>query len=342
MNPVDKARKLRLTILQVVIVASMLLLAARIYQLQFVQADQFIAQAEGNRLGQISIPATRGIILDRNGVPLAINTASARVTVTPALLPDDEAEAAAILERLAGLLGIPYTGDPGTVDERGIPVQSLTQMVAAGEGVAPFRPVIVKSDVDHDIARLLIAEGAQFPGVNVEWISVREYPTGSLTSHLIGYMGPIPGERADEFEAQGYVLDRDRIGYDGIEFAFQDLLAGRPGLQQVVRDVAGEIVGEVGEPRPKQDGYNLTLTIDTDLQQAAQNALIDEINLLKEQNPDNPIGYDRGVVIAMNPRTGEVLAMVSWPTYDNTRFARSIDYPYYLQVSQDPLRPLFN
>lgn len=342
MNSLEKSRKLRLTVLQVIVVASLVLLAARIYQLQFVQKDQYIAQAEGNRLDQISIPATRGVVLDRNGVPLAINTASARVTVTPALLPDDDAEEAAVLERLAGLLGIPYTGDPNTVDERGIPVRSLTQMVAAGEGVAPFRPVTVKSDVDHDVARLLIAEGAQFPGVDVEWISVREYPTGSLTAHLIGYMGPIPEERADEFEAQGYVLDRDRIGYDGIEFAFQDALAGRPGLQQVVRDVAGEIVGEVGEPRPRQDGYNLTLTIDVDLQQAAQQALIDEINLLKEQNPDNPIGYDRGVVIAMNPRTGEVLAMVSWPTYDNTRFARSIDYPYYLQVSQDPLRPLFN
>lgn len=342
MEQLEKSRRLRLGILQGVIVVTFLVLVGRIYQLQFIQKDEYRSQADDNRLDEISIPATRGIILDRNGQPLAINTASARVTVTPALLPDDDAETAAVLERLAGLLGIPYTGDPGTVDERGIPVRSVTQLVAEGEGLAPFRPVTIKSDVDHDVARLLIAEGAQFPGIDVEWVSVREYPTGALTSHIIGYMGPIPGDRAEEFEAVGYVLDRDRIGYDGIEFAYQDALAGRPGLQQVVRDVAGEIVGEIGEPQTKQDGYNLTLTLDVDLQRVAQEALVNTINDLKANNPDNLIGYDRGVVIAMNPRTGEVLAMVSWPTYDNTRFARSIDYPYYLQVSRDPLRPLFN
>src|SRR5690606_23682127 len=129
---------------------------------------------------------------------------------------------------------------------------------------------------------------------------------------------------------------------DGIEYSMNDWLAGQPGLEIVERDVAGEIVRTLGLARPAQDGYSLRLTIDVDLQRAAQEALVKMINALKEEQPDEPIGFDRGVVIAANPRTGEILAMVSWPTYDNSRFARAIDYPYYAQVSQDPLRPLFN
>jgi penicillin-binding protein 2 len=336
------AKRLRITIFQVVIAAAFLALAARIYVIQFVNREQYLGQAAENRFDEVSIPATRGIVVDRNGVQLAVNTASANVAVTPALLPEDSAQELLVLERLAGLLGIPFQGELNTVDERGIPEQSLLEMVREGESIAPYKAVIVARDIDHETARMLISEHDSFPGVEVEWVSVRQYPTGALTSHLIGYMGPIPEDRADEFEAQGYVLDRDRIGYDGIEFSLQDLLAGQPGSQIVERDVAGEIVRTVGDSVAPQDGYSVRLTLDVELQRAAQEALVDMIDQLKEQNPDNPIGYDRGVVIASNPRTGEILAMVSWPTYDNSRFARAIDYPYYAQVSQDPLRPLFN
>jgi penicillin-binding protein 2 len=332
----------RLLIFQAVIVLAFIGLAARIFTIQFVNRETYEGQARENRFADISLPATRGIILDRNGLPLAVNVASANVTVTPALLPEGDAEEMAVLERLAGLLGIPLSGDTVTFDERGNPQRSLLALVREGQGIEPFSPVVVKADIDHELARLIISERINFPGVDVEWVSVRDYPAGPLISHIVGYMGPIPPERADEFEALGYVLDRDRIGYDGIEYSLQDLLAGTPGLQRVERDVAGRIVRTIGELRPPQDGYSIRLTIDSELQEAAQAALVEMINIRKAQNPENQIGYDRGVVIAMNPRTGEILAMVSWPTYDNSRFARSIDYPYYDQVSRDPLRPLFN
>lgn len=335
-------KRARLLIFQAVIVIAFLVLAARIYDIQFLNQATYFSQADENRFDEISIPATRGIILDRYDQPLAVNVASANVTVTPALLPEDDTEELAVLEKLAGLLAIPFRGELNTVDERGIPEKSLLEMVREGEGIAPYQPVTVASDIDHETARLLISEAADYPGVDIEWVSVRQYPTGPLTSHVIGYMGPIPEDQADEFEAEGYVLDRDRIGYDGIEYSLQDLLAGQPGFQVVERDVAGEIIRSIGDSRPAQDGYSVRLTLDAELQAAAQQALQDEIQLLKETNPTNAIGYDRGVVIAMNPQTGEVLAMVSWPTYDNSRFARAIDYPYYDQVSQDPLHPLFN
>lgn len=332
----------RLRIFQGIAVLSFILLGLRLYQLQISRHSEFELRADENRFGEVSVPSTRGIILDRNGVQLASNVASANVTVTPALLPADEAEELAVLERLASLISIPLSGELDTVDERGIPQRSLLVMVREGQGIAPFRPVVVKSDVEQDIARLIIAESQSLPGVAVDWVSVREYPTGALTSHLIGYMGPIPERLAEDYETRGYVLDRDRIGYDGVEFSLEDVLAGAPGIQVVERDVAGDVARTIGITRQAQPGYNVRLTIDVELQQIAQDALLEMMDSLRLLRPDNPIGYDRGVVIAMNPRTGEILAMVSIPTYDNTRFARNIDYPYYLRVSEDPQQPLFN
>jgi len=341
-GPNQRLKMGRLRVLQIIVVAAFVLLAARIYQLQFLMRDEFVQRADENRFDEVSIPSQRGVIYDRNGVALAVNVPSANVVVTPALLPEDEEDELAVLERLAGLIGVPLRGELDTVDERGIPQRSLLTMVREGQGIAPFRPVVVKADVSQDIARLIISEKQNLPGVDVEWVSVREYPTGALTAHIVGYMGPISEARAEEYEARGYVLDRDRIGYDGVEFSLEDILAGAPGIQRVERDVAGEIVRTVGTNIPPTPGYSVRLTIDVELQKAAQEALLEMMNTLRELRPNNPIGYERGVVIASNPRTGEILAMVSIPSYDNTRFARNIDYPYYLRVSQDPLKPLLN
>lgn len=342
-NPLNpKPRPLsRLVIFQIVVVASFVLMAGRIYQIQFLEFDVYKNQADENRLDEVCIPATRGIITDRYGKELAVNVASANVVVTPAELPEDDAEEMVVLEHVSRVVGIPLSGELNTRDERGIPERSLVTMVRDGEGIAPYRGVVVKSDVDYDIARILEAE--RLPGVTIDWVSVRDYPTGALTAHTIGYMGPIPESVAEDYEERCYVLDRDRIGYDGIEFYFEDTLAGTPGRQVVERDVAGLIVDKILDI-PPQPGYSIQLTIDSELQALAQQHLVDMLDSLKQTSSDanKIIGYDRGVVIAMNPRTGEVLAMVSWPTYDNQRFARGIDYPYYLQVSEDPLHPLFN
>jgi penicillin-binding protein 2 len=325
-------------VLRVVVVLTFVVLGLRIYQIQFFQDEQFISQANENRLDTVSIPATRGIITDRNGQQLAVNVASANVVVTPAFLPEDETEELEVLQQLAGLVDMPLSGPlvPGC------PEESVLCYVRQEGEITPFQPVTIRSDIDYDIARLIIGE--DLPGVDIEWQSVRAYPSGALTSHVIGYMGPIPESVAEEYEARGYVLDRDRIGYDGLEFVLEGELAGNPGIQRVERDVAGQVIRTIQEVQPVQSGNNVQLTIDLDLQQRAQELLIETLEGLRD-NPryvDNPIGFDRGVVIATDPRTGEVLAMVSWPTYDNTNFARGIDYPYYLRVSQDPKRPLFN
>ena len=185
----------------------------------------------------------------------------------------------------------------------------------------------------------ILEERIYMPGVDVEPVAVREYPTGALTTHIVGYMGPIPAEEALELEAQGYNPAFDRIGYHGVERYLEQQLAGVRG--QILRevDVAGEVqrVVEQVDPIP---GQNVRLTIDSELQAFAQQALIDQLEELN--STAGRTVSQRGIVIAMDPRTGEVLTLVSYPSYDNSRFARAIDGEYFFELAGDPLRPLFN
>jgi penicillin-binding protein 2 len=331
---------LRLNIFRAVILLAFGGLIARVYQLQFIKGQEYTLLADDNRFDEVPISAPRGVIYDRNGVALARNVPSFNVTITPAFLPADEQAELAVLERLSGLISVPATGKVTAVDEFGRPVRSLLDVVREGEGIAPYRPVVVKSDLDRETAMIIMEDSANLPGVDIQVTPVREYPTGALTAHVVGYMGPIPPERQEELREQGFDPAVDRIGYDGVEFSLENILAGRPGRKIVEQDVAGLTVRTVGQPLLAEPGYSVRLTIDVELQQAAQDALQNMIDF--QNNYWNRIITQRGVVIAMNPRTGEVLAMVSLPAYDNSRFARNIEYEYYLRVSQDPLRPLFN
>ena len=218
-------------------------------------------------------------------------------------------------------------------------MRSLQELVEEGAGIEPFSPVIVAQDVPQLVAMQILEERIYMQGVDVEPVSVREYPTGELTTHIVGYMGPIPAEESEALQAQGYNPAFDRIGYEGVERYLESQLAGVRGsfLREV--DVAGEVVRVVDQVEPIP-GRNVRLAIDTELQAFAQQALIAQ---LEEVNTNAGRTVSRqGDVIAMDPRTGEVLVLVSYPSYDNSRFARAIDGEYFLEIAADPLRPLVN
>ncbi|MBZ0277826.1 MAG: penicillin-binding protein 2, partial [Anaerolineae bacterium] len=327
----------RLTMFQAVMFAVFAIFALRMYELQVVRFDEARTAADENRLNELPITADRGVIFDRYDRALAKNVPAYNITITPAGLPDSEEEVLSIYNRLSALVNVPPTAAIAAASRRNI--RSIEDLVAEGEGIAPFRPVIIAQDVDFHAALQIKEELITLPGVNVEPVAVREYPTGALTAHIIGYLGPIPPDEAEQLIEQGYNPAFDRIGYDGIEFFLNDILQGQRGsiLREV--DVAGAEQGVLSRVEPIP-GQNIRLTLDVDLQQAAQAALENRITLLNAVN--NRIVSQQGVVIAMNPQTGEILAMVSWPSYDNSRFARNIDVPYYLDLLNDPLRPLVN
>jgi penicillin-binding protein 2 len=327
----------RLTFFQGIIFAVFLLFGLRMVQLQVVDVSQFEAAADENRLSELPLAAPRGVISDRFGRPIAINVPAFNVTVIPAALPDGQDDVLRIYNRLSAVTGVPPTRS--IADAAGENVRSIEEAVEIGRGIAPYRPVVIAQDVEQRAAMQILEERITLPGVDVEVASVRQYPTGALTSDIIGYMGPIPPDQQLELLELGYNPAYDRIGYAGLELALETELSGQRG--RVVRevDVAGQPLQEVERIDPVA-GVNIQLTIDTELQAAAEEALRARISQLNAEQ--ERIVSETGVVIAMNPNTGEILAMVSYPSYDNARFARSIDVEYYLDVAADPLLPLVN
>ncbi len=327
----------RLTFFQAVIFAVFLIFGLRMYELQVIRHSEFQEDANENRLKDFPIPARRGAIFDRNDRRLAFNVPAFNVSIIPAQLPGDQEAEFDVYNRLSALVGVPPTREIAA--QAGEFVRSIEDLVAEGEGIEPFSPVIVAQDVPQLVAMQILEERIYMPGVDVDPVAVREYPTGALTTHIIGYMGPIPAEEANELRALGYNPAFDRIGYEGVERYLETRLAGVRGAILREVDVAGEVVRIIDQVEPIP-GQNVRLTIDTDLQAFAQQALIDQIEELNAAA--GRAVSQQGNVIAMDPRTGEILALVSYPSYDNSRFARAIDGEYYLEVVNDPLRPLVN
>ena len=337
----------RVLLIYGIIVAVIGAILLRLVNLQVVTAESWMNQATENYTQTIRDPAPRGIIYDRNGVVLARNIASYNVIIIPANLPDDDADIQRIYREVSELTGVPAGGpvtdetlDFAKLFSACVPGPTIADMVALGASLAPFTPVKITCNIPEELARVIGEMSVDWPGVSIEIEPVRDYPTGSLTANVVGFLGPIPAALQEDYEANGYVVNRDKIGYAGVESSLDDILIGRNGLRVVQRDVAGEVLRNLEPPILPAAGNNVVLTIDARLQQAAEAALLDEVNSWNEFF--NTIRISSAVVIAMNPKTGEILAMVTYPTYENNRMARFIPGYYYNQLSEDPRRPLVN
>jgi penicillin-binding protein 2 len=317
---------------------------ARLINLQILNGKNYGLQATNNRTQTISVAAPRGIIFDRNNIILARNTASYSIVITPASLPDDDGDIQRIYRELSALTGVPVNS--GTVGEAKLlqactPGPGISQLVDLGVSNAPYEPVKIQCYVDEQVAMVIREHEVDWPGVSVQIEPVRDYPTGSMTATIVGFLGPIPASLEQEYRAQGFLPNRDKVGYAGVEYTMNDTLIGIPGERTVEVDVAGQVLSNLAAPVAPIPGNNIVLTIDTRLQQAAASILKRDIDYWN--NVYN--GYYRissGAVIAMNPKTGEILAMVQYPTYENNRMARIIPEYYYRQLEQDPAHPLLN
>ena len=326
-----------------VILSVFIIFFVRLFTIQIIQGPEWTARAEDNRTKEISIPASRGVIYDRNNTVLARNIASYNVVITAADLPDDIGEIQEILRELANYIDVPVIGGELSESNPFVPCVSdhgIAEIVEYGETATPYQPVPVACDIERESAMAIQEKAVDWPGVGVEIQPIRDYPTGSLTASIVGFLGPIPANQEAEFKARGFVANRDKVGYAGIELEHQDLLAGINGLRQVEVDVAGQELHTVGETQQPESGSSLQLTIDTRLQQAATEILKREIEFWNTYLQTTR--STSGVVIAMNPKTGEILSMVSYPTYENNRMARVIPAYYYNQLIEDPANPLLN
>lgn len=321
----------RLDLCRGIIGLAFLVLLVRLWQIQIIQGETYRTLADRNRFRLVQTDALRGVIYDRWGRVLARNTPSYSVVIVPADLPRDEREREQVLARVSQLLfpskqkGAGHTYPPeASPDLKGLVEEGMKN---------PYRPVVVKRRVDRDIAFLIQEEHLSLPGVQVMVDPLREYISSTLFSHIIGYVGPVPSEKVEEYEARGYDPVRDRVGLTGLELTFEPYLRGKKGYKLVEVDVAGREIRTIGREQPPLPGYNLYLTLDVDLQAAVKAAL--EEGLEKA-------GSRSGVAIVMDPRNGQILAMVSLPTYDNNLFAKGISTEDYRRLQEDPYRPLVN
>ena len=335
----------RFTVVFSVIGIVFLAYVIRLFSLQIVNGQDYAAIAEENRVKEISTQTQRGNIYDRNGIVLAKNTAAYNVVITPAYLPLDTGTTEQIYRELSNLIGIPVTNGLLTDESAKTFTECQTdfgikEIVIIGDTNAPYQTIKIKCNVTKEIAMEVSERSSSWPGVSIDEQPVRQYPTGYLTAEIIGFLGPITAENEEYYTNLGFVAGRDKVGFGGVEYSMDDTLLGKNGTRVVEVDNAGKEIRDIETPVNPVPGNSIELTIDMRLQQATKTILKDELNFWNTWL--NKIQSQNGVVIAMNPKTGEILSMVSEPTYDNNRFERLIPAYYYNQLSNDPLKPLLN
>ncbi|MBX5492375.1 MAG: penicillin-binding protein 2, partial [Chloroflexi bacterium] len=301
-------------------------LSVQAWRLQVAESGAYREQADHNRMRVSPIPPLRGVIYDRNGEILAANAPSFVVSVVPADLPREHE--AGVLQRLAEILEI---------DEAAV-AEAVARSRSNGD---VFTPVVVKRAVDALVVQRIQEQQPRLPGVVVQSEPVRVYPDGAVFAHLIGYVGPISAEdyeaerrRCAELGAEQRRKEcygpNDRLGIMGLERQYEQALRGVPGQRLSEVDAAGRVVRELRE-EPAEPGLNLVLNIDAELQRAVERFLEEGLH-----------GSPSGAAIVMRPTTGEVLALVSLPNFDNNLFASDSRDEGVLALLNDPNRPLFH
>ena len=290
----------------VILVLAFFALGVRLAYLQLTQGAHFAEISEHNRIRLQDIPPTRGMIFDRNGILLVDNQPSFDLC----LIREDVDDMPRLLTNLENLLEL----DQDLVKER----------IEKFRASPPFDPITIKPDLTRDELARVETYKYESPGLYISTEPRRYYLFPELAAHLIGYTGQVTERQLATGKLKGVKLG-DRVGQYGVEQSWQSALAGRRGGRQVEVDATGRRL-DVLQEIPAQPGYNLVLTIDARLQRAAEEAL----------------GDKAGAVVALDPETGQVLAMVSRPTFDQTKFIRGISATEWKTLASDPLHPLEN
>ncbi len=313
---VEPARRLsRFLVFGLAVVIALSALTARLFYLQIANGVEFTAMAEQNRTALEAIPAPRGLIFDRDGRALVRNAAMYSVKVRAADIPEERRDE--VVERLAALLAID--------------VSEINSAIDANPG-SRFDLVRVAEDVDEATAGIIAESRTELPGVEVVVEATRSYPQGPLLAQILGYTGPVSAEQLENLRDDGYLPD-DWLGKSGVEAQYETDLRGVYGLESVARSPSGRRGDVLRTIRESEPGNSLTLTIDVEEQKLAEKAL---------KWAMKSIGMKRGVVIVMNPQTGEIIALVSLPTYDNNDFARGISNADFKKLIENPDKPLTN
>ncbi|MDQ3259605.1 MAG: penicillin-binding protein 2, partial [Pseudomonadota bacterium] len=302
--------RLRLWFCGVVVLVALSLLAARFYILQVVQHDHYNTLAENNRMSIVPVVPNRGVILDRSGLVLANNFSAYTLEITPNKIAD----LSATLDQLATLISI-------TPRDR-------KRFNKLREESHRLDSLPIKNRLTEEEVARFAANRFRFPGVDINARLFRNYPQGLSASHVIGYIGRINDKDLEALEAEGKLSNyrgSDHLGKIGIEESYEDELHGQTGFEQVEIDAGGRAVRSLSREEPVA-GNNLILGLDLKLQQITEKAF----------------GKYRGALVAIDPKSGEILAFVSQPGFDPNLFVDGIDQASWDEYSNSPEKPLNN
>lgn len=301
---VDAKRRIMLLSLGAGIIFLVLLL--RFWHLQVLDSDEYRERSESNRLRFVPVAASRGTIIDRNGVVLVRNQPSFSLAV----VPQEVKELGPLLDRLSRLLGLDR--------------QEMEERWNKGKGRAKYYPVVVASNITRDQVEIIEENRLWLPGVEIEMKPVREYSGGTLAAHLLGHIGEIS---EDELKVDTYTEYHlgDYIGKNGLEKTWEPELHGKDGGRELEVNARGRVLRTMSELSPSV-GNSIVLTIDSRLQQSAESAF----------------GSQAGAAVVLDVHTGEVLAMVSNPEFDPALFSGRMPPDIWKGYLEDKRRPLEN
>ncbi len=298
----------RLRVLGMLMVLVIAVLIGRAGYLQIYEGEYYAGLADGNRIRIIPSVAPRGTFYDRNGQLLVTNRPGFTVSLLPLTSPiKDE-----VIARLSQLLGVP--------------VEDIKDKIAGHSG---FNPIRIKTDVTPDIVSIIEEQKELYPGVMIENTPIRDYVLKQEGAHTFGYVSEINDQELEEKKADGY-KSGDIIGKFGLEKIYDKYVRGEDGGDQVEVDVSGKPVKRLGRKVPVP-GADLVLTIDKDLQTAAEKAV--DARLAE-------IHASAAAAVVMNPQTGEVLALVSRPAFDPNLFAHGISSKDWAKLNNNPFHPM--
>jgi len=310
----------RFNALALLVVFVFTVLFGRLGYLQIIRREEYQRLADGNRIRLIPIPASRGVIYDRNGVPIV----NSRPAYTVSLIPLGQGIDPQVLDRLASILGMSRA--------------DLDQLIKERQG-RPFEPIRIASDITPEVYTKIEEDRYELPGVVVDVQPVRNYVYGDFASQVLGYVREISAEQLKTLEAKGITDYKmgDLYGQMGIENKLDQYLRGQAGGRQVEVDSLGRPIRIVGEQKPVP-GDDVTLTLDAQLQLVAEQALTESFKKLQAQGSD----ANAGAVVVEDVRTGQILAIASKPSFDPNIFNGIITTDLYNQLFNNPLNPFNN
>jgi penicillin-binding protein 2 len=331
--PLTPQLALRVAIVASFALALFAIVFFRLWFLQVLSGDHYLAQAKVNRVRNVDIPAPRGEVVDRGGNVLVDSKPGIAVRISPTQLPvplqtmmisHPPRRDTLLYKRLAHVVGMPTKRQKCPVDGYGVVrLSPIACSVAQGYAQLPYQDVTVKTDVSKDVQYYLAERQQQFPGVSVDRVWLRRYPLNELAAQLFGSVGRITSQEVHQARYRG-VSQNAVVGQSGLEWYYDRYLRGVDGAERVQVDALGRPAGNVGATKPVQ-GHSLKLSLDISLQRAAQQSLQTAIT-------DNPPAR-AGAFVAMNPDNGEVYAMGSLPTYNPNIFAKPVAAAAYRQLN---------